>query len=71
MLQGYAEKEEGEYEKLRILCYYSANTMFWKKPARSITDIFGIKSIDGTGEDRIEALKNKIEKKRALLRGEA
>ena len=68
MLQGYEDVDANEWDKVRNLCYFSANSQFFSKPVRRLTDIMRIESIDGNELDYWENMRQKLtDKRKALL----
>lgn len=63
MQQAWTLKDECDWEKTRMLCYYSGNAMFFSQPHKTMEGIFELPYIDGNREDEFEKLRKKIEQR--------
>ena len=68
MQQAWALKDEIEWEKIRLQCYFSGNSQFLKKPVKDVESIVYLPSIDGELEEA-EDQRAKIDRRRAELFG--
>ena len=66
LLEGYQLKEQKEWEKVRLVAWYAANSQHMK-PIKQVRKIMELPLIDGVATDREEYAKRRIREAKEMI----